>query len=463
MRKFYLLALMAMVAISCHREVEVIDPMPSPSEDVTAEITPLNVRTYDEALAIAEDALKMVDGDDTRSANKRRIMRNSGQVVSLPVTRGGEDVGEQPIMYVFNNENNEGFTIVAAEKSRQPLIAVTESGNYTYGEPTDVDAFDAYIDGVVERMVVTPGTPITPIPPIPPTPAYITDTVRYDYTSVGPLLSTKWGQSGIYAREIPLGRAGCVPIAIAQVMAYHRYPYTLELTYKTPSTTISLNWTNILKHVSGNGYLSGLYCCDCGCDYDALSKMIKEIGVRAGIDYSLPPIGGDVSVSAGIEDAIRVLHQMGYSATEFVPIFDIQTYMSDLLSDLQDGRPALLAGHDSSVDEGHMWVADGYKYMDYEIDFYRENPNYNPIIFNGEPQYVYEYTITAHNEWVHLNWGWNGMCNGWFDLDYYATDNADVYDDPNVNNNHDYNFRYNIELIYEIYPEFNIVNPNNNQ
>ena len=57
MRKFYLLALMAMVAISCHREVEIINPMPSPSEDVTAETTPLNVRTYDEALAIAEDAL----------------------------------------------------------------------------------------------------------------------------------------------------------------------------------------------------------------------------------------------------------------------------------------------------------------------------------------------------------------------------------------------------------------------
>ena len=100
--------------------------------------------------------------------------------------------------------------------------------------------------------------------------------------------------------------------------------------------------------------------------------------------------------------------------------------------------------------------------LDSEIDFYKENPNYDPFIFNGEPRYVYDYTFTAQNELVHLNWGWNGMCNGWFDLDYYATDNADIYDDPNVNNGYDYDFRYDVELIYNIRPQFNLVHSQNN-
>ena len=448
---------MAIVAVSCQREVGFIEPTPSPSGDVVQETTSVNVRSYDEALAIAEEALQMVDGKDTRSGHRRSIKRDEGQIVMSPVTRNGE---AEPIMYVFNNENNEGFTIVAAERGRRPLIAVTESGNYTYGEPTEVEAFDSYMDGVVERMLVLPGSPIDP------TPALIADTVRYEYTKVGPLLTTKWGQSGVYAREVHTGRIGCVPLAIAQVMAYHQYPYSLQLTYKYASPTITLNWTNILKHVSGSGYQSGLgiwqYACDCGCDYMAMAQLIREIGERAGIDYTSPDPGEDATVSARTEDAVGALLQMGYSATKFVPILDIETYKSELLSDLQDGRPALLAGYDSIVDKGHMWVADGYYYIDSEIDFYKENPNYDPFIFNGEPRYVYDYTFTAQNELVHLNWGWNGMCDGWFDLGYYATDNADIYDDPNVNNGHDYNFRYDIELIYNIKPLFNLVLPNNN-
>ena len=181
MKKLYLLALMAMVAVSCQREVGFIEPTPSPSGDVVQETTSVNVRSYDEALAIAEEALQMVDGENTRSAHRRTIKRDEGQIVVSPVTRNGE---AEPIMYVFNNENNEGFTIVAAERGRRPLIAVTESGNYTYGEPTEVEAFDSYMDGVVERMLVLPGSPIDP------TPALIADTVRYEYTKVGPLLTT---------------------------------------------------------------------------------------------------------------------------------------------------------------------------------------------------------------------------------------------------------------------------------
>ena len=133
MKKFYLLlATVAVAATSCQKDVVYND---TPQQNQSIELVNSNTRSYEEALAIAEDAITLLEGDDTRSTTKRVIKRNEGQIVMRPVTRGGE-ASEEPMMYVFNNEDNQGFTIVAADRSQQPLIAVTEYGNYTYGEST---------------------------------------------------------------------------------------------------------------------------------------------------------------------------------------------------------------------------------------------------------------------------------------------------------------------------------------
>ena len=134
----------AVAATSCQKEVVYND---TPVQNQSVELVNSCTRSYDEALAIAEDALKLLEGEETRSTTRRVIKRNEGQTVKRPVTRGSE-TSDEPIMYVFNNEDNQGFTIVAADRSRDPLIAVTELGSYTYGEPTGVEAFDAYMGGV---------------------------------------------------------------------------------------------------------------------------------------------------------------------------------------------------------------------------------------------------------------------------------------------------------------------------
>lgn len=443
---FFTIAAMV-VAVSCQREV-VYNEGPCVVEN-EALVANTNTRSYDEALSIAEGALKVVEGDDTRSTIKRVIMRNDGQTVMRPVTRGSE-VSEEPIMYVFNNEDNQGFTIVAADRTLDPIIAVTENGSYTYGEPTGVEAFDAYMTGIEERLVVT-------LPPVNPMPGYIIDTVRYNYTNVGPLLKTMWGQGGVYARETMLGTIGCGPLAVAQVMAFHQYPSTLELTYMTPSTTIALNWTDILKHTVGEGENPGLfignYLCDCGCDYIAMSQLLREVGERAGIDYGYDANYGGVDIRITMDDARSALRSLGYNATKFAPLFPgYQFYYSDMLADLRESRPVLLNGYDSSLNEGHIWVADGYYYKDSELDYYVLNPNYQPLLNNGEPQYIYDHTAIEQHELVHFNWGWNGMCNGWFNLEHFESDNASIYDNYQSNNDADTNFCYSIKLIYDIYP-----------
>lgn len=175
MRKFYyLLAIVAVAATSCQQEETYTRTQP---ETQNSEIADPQTRSYEEALAIAEEALKLMDGEDTRSSNHRVIKRNEGQVIMRSTTRGGE-TEEEPVMYIFNNEENEGFTVVAANRGVEPIIAVTERGNYTYGEPTGVESFDKYMDDVVETYSTIVHPPIVlPDDPIVPSPGFYIDTV----------------------------------------------------------------------------------------------------------------------------------------------------------------------------------------------------------------------------------------------------------------------------------------------
>ena len=144
------LAVVVVAAASCQKDFVYNDNV---KEKESVELTA--TRSYDEALKIAEDALSLLDGIETRSGKKRVIKSAEGQTVMRPVTRGSETT-EEPIMYVFNNENDEGFTIVAADRSQQPLIAVTEQGNYTYGEPTGVEPFDLLMEDVATTLSINP-------------------------------------------------------------------------------------------------------------------------------------------------------------------------------------------------------------------------------------------------------------------------------------------------------------------
>lgn len=462
MRKFYyLLAIVAVAATSCQQEETYTRTQP---ETQNSEIADPQTRSYEEALAIAEEALKLVDGEDTRSSNHRVIKRNEGQVVMRPTTRGGE-TEEEPIMYIFNNENDEGFTVVAANRGVEPIIAVTERGNYTYGEPTGVEPFDKYMDDVVETYSTIVHPPIVlPDDPIVPNPGFIQDTIQYSHIERGPFLVTKWGQSGIYGAEAVNGLAGCGPTAIAQIMAYYQYPKgEIELTYGISSQTITLNWTNILRHYSGIGTNGTLgWTCLCGCNSgQVISKLLREIGHRAGATYNNDILEGDISTSTNQTQIKNGLVNFGYTASVHShPTFDMTSWnthvKSSIISDISNSRPLIICGYDNSTNTdttGHAWVIDGYIKHDSEIDYYTYDPS-----SNTGTGYVYHHTSERHYELLHYNWGWNGQCDGWFSYACYKASEAEDYDDTSLNNNITYNFLIDNELIYNIKKPL-IINP----
>ena len=457
MKKLYLLALMAIVAVSCQREVGFIEPTPSPSGDVVQETTSVNVRSYDEALAIAEEALQMVDDENTRSSNRRRIMRNSGQVVSRPVTRGGEDAGEQPIMYIFNNENNEGFTIVAADRSQQALVAVTEQGNYTYGEPTGVEPFDAYMNNVTEKLSIFPDSLSLPGIPLIPTPAVKADTVYYNRTIVGPIITTKWGQTGIYGNLCSNGVSGCGSTAIAQIVAHHRHPAYLTQMYLGINNVemIAMDWENILRHIENIGAYNeelNKYVCRCGCNYDQISLLMREIGCKAGATYNqddlLTPANelGTITYDSGCRNAFMTL---GYGDVIWAEYIALSEYQSIIYNEIDNDRPIYISAFPAGS-LGHVWVIDGYDHKEVIVNYFRLNPYYS---YGGvEPQYILDFTDVIESNLLHFNWGWNGNCNGWFSYGCLNPNEGSSYDSCTESNHSSYNFIRGVSLIYNIKP-----------
>ena len=80
---------------------------------------------------------------------------------------------------------------------------------------------------------------------------------------------------------------------------------------------------------------------------------------------------------------------------------------NNLKSDLMNGFPVIFSGTQGmfNLNDWHIWVGDGYR--SYRIEWPYTNP-------------TTDFTRCASNttEWIGMNWGWYGQCNGYFYADY---------------------------------------------
>ena len=449
----FVIVIGTLFVVSCQNNV--IEEPYVATENVRKEVVK-SVRSYDEALEIAEKAINMFE-NNTRATRSRTIKRDEGQTVMRPATRGNA-TEEEPIMYIFNNENNDGFTIVAASKNQQPLIAVTEKGNYTYGEPTGVEPFDLYIENIATQLMSSFEPKPLPDRPITPYPYTKSDTVNYTYSKVDAMLTTKWGQSGIYGNLCPNGLSGCTNTAAVQIMAYHQSPSMLIKTYLGINSyeVISIDWNNILLHTEGIGTYSsslGKYVCNCGCNYEQISIIMREIGYRANTDYRVddPTTPNNELGSAAGELEIRnVFYLLGYGNPIHVEGITFADYQDVIYENLDNDMPMYVSGFQSGGG-GHAWVIDGYEHESFQVDYYKLKTDYN-LTLNPNPEYEYDYTDEYESNLLHFNWGWDGNCDGWFAFGCFVPKDGIEYDDDSESNSLTYNYNLWINLVYNIQP-----------
>lgn len=450
---FLLIGMVVLLATACEKE-ESVTPF-EPQEDPLAEV-----------IRIAQEGAAMLGDAETRSAVGRRIDRSRISCKINPATRAGES--DDTLYYVVNYADNAGFAIVSANEEAPNgarLIAVTESGSYTAGEQTDNEGFNMYMD-MVESSNVYGDLIIdtTLLKPERPKNSYYEDIVTYSpWYGVAPKLQVKWGQGSTswhdddlnhhnneYDPSYPYNKycytiagdsicpAGCVAVAIAQIMSYHRKPSSYMLTYDGSDRIISLDWNALNSYVGGYGYSWTASASD------SIALWFREIGKRADMTYK--PSGS----SAFDSWARECFATFGYDQRLMID-YNYATIQSELAS----GRPVYVSGSRLEVNDngsteykGHAWVADGYKTRTEYVETYEVFPSpfgeeFDQRELRGQYSTTYRY--------VHYNWGYDGDCNGFFKDNVFRLNNASQeaggYDNTGYYNGNNRNYMYNVLMI----------------
>ena len=441
---------------SCSKDDDLVQPMRKFPHARTS-----NERSFNDALTIAQKAISLVSSEGTRAKSERQIDLTQTRAVMSETTRSA-NIEQDTLMYIFNFADDQGFAIVPKSKNAPELLAVTTKGYYD-GEETDNKGFNIYMEYATAGMRSAPlDTTKKPIPDLEigdgsgdgssgdnggnngggigdqVITEWKTET-DYDTTRRGPLLTTKWGQElpfNYYCFEngnqtgTKYAKAGCQATALAQIMAYHEYPNSLNLTYHfAPATNLTLNW-DYWKEDPYN-------------DPNGLAIFTRELGERLNMDYKK-----DDSGSTTIE-AKNTLQELNYNTSN---VTDYNIYdNSPIIGNLAGYCPVFIRGRtgtDPNNSTSHAWVVDGYMITEETSREYQRQM--------GQINWTLVNTVYIKNTYYSFNWGFNGTDDGWFFIEKYSTGGAggtyttwaNVYNPKNMNNS------YNtlVKIIYNIYP-----------
>ena len=319
-------------------------------------------------------------------------------------------IGAQTQQVKMYNRLNGGYVIVNAEGD---ILGFSDKGS--------AKNLSAEMSDIFQDMGMSVQATSEPLP------ASVEAFLSEDVTdSIAPLLGDiEFAQSAPYNNLAPTGQggqrcmAGCVAIAMAQIMAYYQYPEegckgTIEYKTSTLSKTIKVNmegetfdWENILPTYK-NGYDATQAA--------AVAKLVYYCGASAYMDYGVGASGTNSSkvpnaFYANFDYDENVQHltkgESGYTDAQWNELIQ---------SELKGAFPVYMSSQQKSG-SGHAYVCDGYK------------------ILKGFEKYPY----------YHINWGWDGSCNGWFMLNSLKITSENPEDFTDLS--------YNLAIIYNIRPK----------
>jgi hypothetical protein len=297
-------------------------------------------------MTIAKDFLSNNTTSQRAAANNVQLKLVSPEAISREVLQrpftthsaSPQDVG----FYIFNDEVNQRFVIVSGDERQYDILGYSEDGFFS---AEDIPCCMAYMLGEFSREYEYLSSMGSFLTFNEAESDQETTPRRAAYTSC--ILQTKWGQREPYNNKCNGNAAGCVAVAMAQIMYYHKYPS-------------SYNWENMLTSYSSNYTTT---------QANAVATLIKDCGEAVHMNY-----GVDAS-SALANTAWAFVHIFGYNENIKYykrDYFTQSDWESIILSELKNERPIQYSG--TGNDGAHSFVLDGY---------------------DG-------------NGYYHINWGWNG-------------------------------------------------------
>ena len=407
MKKNYFLLCFLTLLFSCNKEYDLVDGVSGQSgmRMLTAE-----EMAVQQAVAFLNDVRPQTRGI-------------AGLVGSVcPLTNAGDittrstGTGNDTLLYVVNFANNQGYAITSADANTGcEVYALVDEGTFVPGDSIENPGFKQYMDDLMSYVVsdMDIGSYSSPLFPIPAHDFWSIDTL---YT---PILTTKWGQgfpfnTYCYSSDNELSAAGCVAVAIGQILSVHQQP--------TSYNGHTYSWSDILTGYAPTNN-SG---------QESVARLINDIGVLVLMDYS--PTGSGALTS----NVYICLDAFGYQSYEYYDGYDFGLCANSV----HLGCPVYISGsrYDESQNRllGHAWVVDGIL-----------------VRHQLEQQIGDEIVPVDVQRYVHCNWGWNGNGNGYFYSGVFDVRNRvldDNMQDPTSYYNVDRNYEYNHVMIYNISP-----------
>lgn len=282
--------------------------------------------------------------------------------------------GEKGGYYMFSSSSQDQFVLVSGDDRLPEILAYGQLASTAVSDmPKEMNRILMAYDDITHSK-----------------PFYYTQ--RQQGTSVVPLLQSVRHQDEPYNGMCPYYTypdgtvsdsrcvVGCVATALEQIMSYYQHPIVLKDTlfgWSTSNYTIAdilpgarIDWGNILPSYDGDFT-------------QAQAKAVQELSLYCGMAVQMQY--GISSSAAQMWRAVEGLHRVfDYKYVRFKERFyySPRQWNNMLRHELEQGRPIAYTGHNVEL-SGHAFVVDGV---------------------DAEGYY-------------HVNWGYGGSYDGWFDLD----------------------------------------------
>lgn len=264
------------------------------------------------------------------------------------------------------------------------------------------------------------------------------------------LIQTHWAQDGLlheYKQYTPYKfngttlqhtKVGCVAVAAGQAINYMKS--------KKSSDSDSIPFAAYMPYVE-DGILSvSSYTNNWGLlnQTDYAAKFLSYLGKKINMHYGLNESSSTTEKIRDLLDDYHISYQSHFSSTSNQ--YDYSTVYANLLS----GNPVIIAARDMTNDEGHSFIIDGYKKLEwYAAVVYMWDPYYEltewDVVF-GDPTLLVgpvgeggkevegDYSTYVHREvitsmgfdiYFSMNWGWGNYSHedNYYHLVYSSINN----------------------------------------
>ncbi|MDE5997132.1 MAG: C10 family peptidase, partial [Muribaculaceae bacterium] len=298
---------------------------------------------------------------------------------SLSNTRSDHDLiytektDDIKVAYIVSSHNADGYVVVGADDRLPALLGYSDKGEFDRESIPPAMKYWLSEYGRQLEYAEECGLNIPVVKKI------------ADKKTIFPLCDASWSQSGPFNDNCPTisgkkAPTGCTATAMAQVMYAHKWPIvgTGDNTYISGTTrerlyfdfgATTFDWANMLPFYSyGYSESEGV----------AVATLMEACGNAALMSY-----GASASGAYPYDAIYGMVKFLRYDKSALLlerDYYSSQLWNDLIYSELADGRPVIYGGYDSSYQNGHTFIVDGY---------------------GGDGFY-------------HLNWGWGGMSNGYF-------------------------------------------------